>query len=45
MIFPEQDFCDEIFQPSSFPSSHYVTEDATGKHIPCPRLSLGKNFS
>jgi hypothetical protein len=39
MIFPKQDFCDEIFQPSSFPSSRHVIEDAAGKHIPYPRLS------
>jgi hypothetical protein len=44
MIFPEHDLCEKIFHPSSFPSIHCVTKDATGKHIPCLRLSPRKNF-
>jgi hypothetical protein len=39
VIFQEHDSCDEDFQPSSFPLSHYVTEDVVGKHVPCPKLS------
>jgi hypothetical protein len=45
MICPEHKFHDESFQPSSFPSSCYTTEDTTGKHVPCPKLSWGKFFS
>jgi hypothetical protein len=38
----KQDFCNDIFQPSSFPSSHFAIEDAAGKHVPCPSLSLSQ---
>jgi hypothetical protein len=44
MICQEQDFCDEILHPSSFPSFHYAIEDTVGKHVPHPKLSPMQNF-
>jgi hypothetical protein len=44
MIGPEQDFCDKVFQPPSFPLSRYITEDVAWKHVPCPKLFLSQDF-
>jgi hypothetical protein len=44
MIFPGQEFHEESFQPSSFPSSCYITEDMTGKHVPWSQVVYGEKF-
>jgi hypothetical protein len=45
MICLGHKFHDEIFQPSSCPSSCYTTEDTAGKHVLCPKLSPRKKIS
>jgi hypothetical protein len=43
-IFLKKDTCDEVFQPPYFLSSHYVTKDATRRHVSCLNFSPGKIF-
>jgi hypothetical protein len=38
----KQDTCDKVFQLPSITLPRYVTKDAVGKHVPCPKFSLGQ---
>ena len=40
----KQDTCDKVFQHPLITLPHYVTKDAIGKHVPCPKFSLGKRL-
>jgi hypothetical protein len=44
VVFLKQDTCDKVFQLPSIALPHYVTKDATGKHVPCLKFSPGKSL-
>jgi hypothetical protein len=40
----KQDTCDKVFHLPSTTLPRYVTKDVVGKHVPCPKFSLGKSL-
>ena len=44
IAFLKQGTYDKVFQPPSITLPPYVTKDEVGKHVPCPKFSLGQSL-